>query len=98
MSGGTVTEIQDWLKEIGLEKYAAVFTEHEITLEVLADLTASDIDRLALPTGPRRRLIVAIQAFGGGARARAKPSAPETPTARPIKAQGAERRQLTVMW
>jgi class 3 adenylate cyclase len=99
MSGGTVvTGIRDWLKEVGLEKYAAVFTEHEITLEVLADLTASDIDRLALPTGARRRLVVAIQAFGGEPRAKRSAQALETPTARPIEAPGAERRQLTVMF
>ena len=66
---------------IGLEKYAAVFAEHEITLEMLADLTAPDIDRLALPTGPRRQLIVAIQALRGGARAEPSAQAPETPVA-----------------
>ena len=42
--------IQDWLERLGLEKYAAVFAEHEITLEVLPELTESDIDRLALPS------------------------------------------------
>ena len=98
MSGGTVTGIQDWLEEVGLEKYAAVFAEHEITLEVLPDLTAPDIDRLALPTGPRRRLMVAIQALRDPARAKPSVLAPETPIAQPIKAQGAERRQLTVMF
>ena len=41
-----MTGIQDWLERHGLAKYAAVFAEHEITLEVLPDLTESDIDRL----------------------------------------------------
>ena len=59
-----MTGIQDWLERHGLAKYAAVFAEHEITLEVLPDLTESDIDRLALPTGPRRRLMSAIEALG----------------------------------
>ena len=66
---GHVTGIQDWLERHGLEKYAAVFAEHEITLEVLPDLTEADIDRLALPTGPRRRLMSAIEALGAATRA-----------------------------
>ncbi len=66
---GHVTGIQDWLERLGLEKYAAVFAEHEITLEVLPDLTEADIDRLALPTGPRRRLMIAVEALGAATRA-----------------------------
>ena len=90
--------IQDWLKEVGLEKYAPVFAAHEITLELLADLTAPEIDRLALPTGPRRRLMAAIQALRSGAQAKPSLEAPETPVAQRLRAQGAERRQLTVMF
>ena len=66
---GHVTGIHDWLERQGLAKYAAVFAEHEITLEVLPDLTESDIERLALPTGPRRRLMSAIEALGALTRA-----------------------------
>jgi class 3 adenylate cyclase len=53
--------IEEWLERFGLAKYAAVFAEHEITLELLPELTESDIDRLELPIGPRRRLISAIE-------------------------------------
>jgi hypothetical protein len=49
-----VTGIGEWLQELGLEKYASVFAEHEITLEVLPDLTEADIDRLGLPIGAAR--------------------------------------------
>ena len=55
--------IYDWLTQQGLEEYSAVFAEHAITLDVLASLTESDIDRLGLLTGPRRRLIVAMRAL-----------------------------------
>lgn len=90
--------ISDWLTQQGLEKYSAVFAEHEITFEVLASLTESDIDRLGLPTGPRRRLIVAIQALAPVTRAQSfVPHSP--PTANPsLIAHDAERRQLTVMF
>jgi class 3 adenylate cyclase/tetratricopeptide (TPR) repeat protein len=93
-----VTDIQDWLGQLGLERYASVFAEHEITLEVLPHLTEPDIDRLALPTGPRRRLMVAIQELAAEIRARTSVEAPEAPVTRPADAEGAERRQLTVMF
>ena len=77
--GARVTGIEEWLQQLGLEKYGAVFAEHEITLEVLPDLTEPDIDRLALPTGPRRRLMLAIQALGAAAHAQSSVPSPETP-------------------
>jgi class 3 adenylate cyclase/tetratricopeptide (TPR) repeat protein len=93
-----VTGIQDWLERQGLAKYAAVFAEHEITLEVLPDLTESDIERLALPTGPRRRLMNAIEALGALTLAQGSIHATEAPAEDPGISQGAERRQLTVMF
>jgi hypothetical protein len=84
-----MTDIRDWLRELGLETYDAVFAQHEITFELLPDLTESDIDRLAIPTGPRRRLIVAIQTLRA---TRALPSA-LTPV-HPTRVRDAERRQL----
>ena len=93
-----MTGIEDWLERLGLEKYAAVFTEHEITLEVLPDLTESDIDRLALPTGPRRRLIIAIQALRAATRTQRSVQPAETPAERPAISYEAERRQLTVLF
>jgi len=93
-----VTGIQDWLVQLGLEKYASVFSEHEITLEILPHLTEPDVDRLALPTGPRRRLMVAIQELAAEIRARTSVEAPEAPVTQPADAEGAERRQLTVMF
>jgi class 3 adenylate cyclase/tetratricopeptide (TPR) repeat protein len=88
--------IGDWLAQLGLDKYAPVFAEHEITLEVLTDLTEADIDRLGLPTGPRRRLMVAIEARAARARLSAQTS--EIPPPQPADAPDAERRQLTVMF
>ena len=98
MIGGTATHIERWLEEIGLGKYAEVFAEHEITFETLPDLTPMDIDRLALPTGSRRRLMVAIQALGGAALNGLSVPEPIAPIAQPPHAQSAERRQLTVMF
>src|ERR1043166_5551550 len=55
MSEGTATRLHDWLESVGLEKYAGVFAEHEITLETLFDLTLPDIERLVLTPGPTRQ-------------------------------------------
>ena len=92
-----MTSIQDWLEQHGLAKYAALFAEHEITLEVLPDLTESDIDRLALPTGPRRRLIAAVQALAAETRAQHSAQSPDQ-SAEPAISYDAGRRQLTVMF
>ena len=96
--GERVTGIREWLQEVGLEKYAALFAENEITLEVLPHLTEADIGELCLPTGSRRRLMVAIQALGTAAHA--QPSAPSrgTPPEQSTTTHDAERRQLTVMF
>ncbi|MEP7343811.1 MAG: AAA family ATPase [Gemmatimonadaceae bacterium] len=93
-----MTSIQDWLQQVGLEKYVSVFAEHEITLEVLPDLTEPDIDRLALPTGSRRRLMVAIQSLGAATRAQRPADVSGPPLAHSASSQDAERRQLTVMF
>jgi class 3 adenylate cyclase/tetratricopeptide (TPR) repeat protein len=93
-----VTGIHDWLKQTGLEKYAAVFAEHEIAFEVLPHLTESDIDRLALPTGPRRRLIQAVEALGAATRAARSVQAADRRAEQPEISYAAERRQLTVMF
>ncbi|MDW6025073.1 adenylate/guanylate cyclase domain-containing protein [Mesorhizobium sp. BAC0120] len=80
-----MTDLRSWLRSVGLEKYADVFRDHGITLEILPDLTGADIDLLELPTGPRLQLEVAIRKLGGPAR-----------TKPPVA--NSERRQLTVMF
>ena len=86
-----MTGIRDWLAELGLEKYAAVFAEHEITLETLPDLTEADIDKLALPTGPRRRLMIAVEALGAATRASGLHSLPTHAGPAPRRAAPAHR-------
>ncbi len=56
-----MAEIQDWLAEIGLEKYVAVFAEAEIDVHTLLHLTDDDLRELGLPLGPRRQVSVAIK-------------------------------------
>ena len=70
MSDGAASD-KAWLAQIGLEKYAALFAEHEISADLLADLTESDVAQLGLPIGPRRRLMLTIAALRSQAPAQA---------------------------
>ena len=101
-SARAIDSVAEWLQSIGLAEYAAVFAQHQITPDVLPHLTEADIDRLLLPIGPRRRLLVAIEALKSGQASLVPPTAPPAVAApSPLKrdsAAGAERRQLTVMF
>jgi class 3 adenylate cyclase len=79
-----MADIVAWLAAHGLEKFAPVFTQHEIDFDTLALLTEDDVRELGLPLGPRRRLLAAL----GALRSEATPSPRDD----------AERRQLTVMF
>jgi len=73
--------VNDWLESLGLQKYASVFEEHEIDLDVVPDLTEADLDDLGLPIGPRRKIIKAARALvEAGDEPAAIGAAPDTPS------------------
>jgi class 3 adenylate cyclase len=84
-SGDAAVDIAAWLCGLGLERYVQTFRDHEIDAEVLCDLTEGDLEKLAIPLGPRKKLLRAIAALTS--------AAPE-----PVVAGEPERRQLTVMF
>ena len=91
--------LSDWLKTLGIERYAAVFAANEIDFDTLPLLTDRDLQGLGLALGPRRKLLNAIAERGpsstvsGEALARAAvPGAPAR-----AAAEG-ERRQITVLF
>jgi class 3 adenylate cyclase/predicted ATPase len=77
-----VSDVAEWLNSIGLAQYAHLFAEHDIDASVLFDLTDQDLEKIGLSLGHRRRFLRAIAAK------------------KQVRsfAQGAERRQLTVMF
>ena len=79
-----MSDLERWLAGLGLDRYAAVFAEHDIDREALLDLTEQDLERLGLSIGHRKRLLRAIQALP-------RPAQEHEP-------RDAERRQLTVMF
>jgi class 3 adenylate cyclase/tetratricopeptide (TPR) repeat protein len=92
-----MTKLQEWLKELGLQQYAAVFADNDIDFDILSDLAESDLEKLGLSLGHRRKLLRALAALQPAS------SQPQTATlseAPPIttEAQAAERRQVTVLF
>ena len=91
-------DVAEWLKGLGLERYAQAFQDVEITPDVLWELTEADLREIGLPLGPRKILLKAIQALDSLA-VPAHDSAPRSDqpksVGRPLEA---ERRQLTVMF
>src|SRR6516162_2507251 len=87
--------LKDWLHNLGLEQYEALFRENAIDSDVLPELSEGDLEKLGIPLGDRKRLIKAIRALVA--------NAPAEFIASEISANAqtgdgtAERRHLTVM-
>jgi class 3 adenylate cyclase len=85
-------DVADWLRGLGLGRYAAAFRDNEIDWEALPRLTAADLSDLGVVLGGhRRRLLEAIAALDVA-------EAPPATSPVPAAASEAERRQLTVMF
>ena len=48
--------LKRWLEGFGLSHYTDLFAQHRLDLDVMADLTESDLVELGLPLGDRKRL------------------------------------------
>jgi len=80
--------LDTWLNQLGLDKYLEVFEELEVDMEVMADLTEADLEKINIPLGPRKKLVKAIAALSASAES----------STRNDTESGPERRQLTVMF
>jgi class 3 adenylate cyclase len=86
-------DVTDWLRGLGLERYAAAFRENEVGADLLPSLTTQDLRDLGVTSvGHRRRLLGAIAALAGD-----HPPQPTSEAAADDRAS-AERRQLTVLF
>jgi class 3 adenylate cyclase len=86
-----MSDFRDWLRDNKLEQYAEVFEANDIDLDILAELSDSDLERLGVSLGNRRRLLKAIAG-------RVAEVAPSKPSSDPEASGDAERRQVTVMF
>ena len=91
-------DVAAWLRDLGLERYAAAFLDAEITPEALPELTDADLRELGLPLGPRKVLLKAIQALAGPPPPPVGIKEEAAPWRAPTASSQAERRQLTVMF
>jgi class 3 adenylate cyclase len=84
-----------WLERLGLGQYTAAFAEADIDRDVLRDLGETDLEKLGVTLGHRKKLLRAIAELA--AASVTEPPGRSPTTAMPI-APEAERRQLTVMF
>ena len=90
-----MSAIVAWLDRLGLSKYASVFVDSDVDLEVLRKLSEADLRELGLPLGARKKILQAL------AEPREKePAAPTSQAGRrdAVPSAGPERRQITVMF
>jgi class 3 adenylate cyclase len=87
------SEIRAWLAELGLAKYADLFSSNAIDLDVVRELTEADLKDLGVEAmGDRKRLLRAIASLSAAKAPTVVPTATlQSPT-------DAERRQVTVMF
>ncbi|MDF2972470.1 MAG: adenylate/guanylate cyclase [Microvirga sp.] len=91
-------DIGDWLRSLGLERYERAFIDNAVDTDVLPELTESDLEKLGLALGDRKRLIRAVRtALPGPPAALAANGVEIFPQTRRPPIARAERRHLTVM-
>src|SRR5262249_971234 len=90
-----------WLRGLGLGQYEQTFRDNRIDADVLADLSESDLEKIGIPLGDRKRLLKAIAATVAS---EPRPAPAQPPAAAPAAARqafappDAERRPITVMF
>ena len=86
-------DIEFWLKNIGLEKYAEVFARHDIDLEVAPNLSEQDLEKLGLSLGHRRKFLAAAAKLRDAQTTHSAQADAPRPEAASV-----ERRQVTVIF
>src|SRR5947209_2783046 len=91
-----MTDLQQWLEQIGLAQYADVFAKHDIDWETLPELNEQDLEKLGISLGHRKKLIKAISETCSTSLQAPKQFAETRSATRTANAR-AERRHLTVL-
>jgi len=101
LRGGVVplrqmTDLHQWLRGIGLDRYADLFVQNDIDQETLLDLRDEEFEKLGVTLGHRKKLIKAAAQYG----AEAPQASGRADDLRPRDGSAdakAERRHLTVL-
>jgi class 3 adenylate cyclase len=91
-----MTDLQQWLEQIGLAQYADVFVKNDIDWEILPELNEQDLERLGVSLGHRKKLIKAISEARSTSLQASRRFVEVGPPTRTADAR-AERRHLTVL-
>jgi hypothetical protein len=100
-SNGATTDVGEWLRGLDLGQYETLFRQNEISADVIPDLTETDLEKLGLPLGHRKRLLKAIANLTATAElpgsSNPVPASPAAqPAAQPTLETVAERRHVNV--
>src|SRR6516165_8356811 len=87
-----MSNLSAWLDNLGLGKYATIFAENAVDLDVLPDLNETDLERLGVALGDRKRILKAAAALSISLKENST-----TPMASAEEGAG-ERRHLTVLF
>jgi class 3 adenylate cyclase/tetratricopeptide (TPR) repeat protein len=94
--------VREWLRGRGLAQYEEKFRDNKIDLDVLADLSDGDLEKLGIPLGDRKRLLKAIAGLASREalpdQARPVVGAAISPAQSFAHPGAAERRPITVMF
>ncbi|MHC4067596.1 MAG: adenylate/guanylate cyclase domain-containing protein, partial [Planctomycetota bacterium] len=71
-----MSDVGRWLDGLGLGQYAAAFAKDDIDWDVLAELDETDLEKLGLSLGHRKKLLKAIAGLAGEAERSARVSPP----------------------
>src|ERR1700684_3637483 len=85
-------DVGTWLRGFGLERHEGVFRDNLIDMDVVRELTESDLEKLGLPLGDRKRVLKAIASLP------ALEEAASATIGAPRKRDEAERRPITVLF
>lgn len=91
-------DLTRWLSTLGLGEYVALFDEHKIDLDVLPELTESDLKELEIPLGHRKKLLKAIADLDSSGAPAASSTEGVSSTVSGGAVSEAERRQVTIMF
>lgn len=61
MGNRGVGSVGEFLRGIGLGRYAGTFAEEEIDMDALGHLRDKDLQSMGLPLGPRKKIIAALK-------------------------------------
>jgi class 3 adenylate cyclase len=96
----TAMDVGVWLRSLNLGQYEAAFRNNAIDMDVLADLSDGDLEKVGLPLGDRKRVLKAIAGLAGLPLAATKPEPAHgyRPAPAPTRSTSAERRPITVLF